>query len=219
MAARRAQPRPSRTCRLRLARRRDRTAQGPTREAQVLKTRRAPGERAATINQPASNAATPTKTVQALNTWDDDHDDAPREPLSREQAQALLRARPGVSAWRVVGLQLAVTLGVALLAGALAGRVAAWSALWGGTVVLLPAALFAGAMRRWLVKLPPAYALFGFAFGELLKISLTVLLLLLAPRVLPAMSWPALLLGLIAVLQVYWIALLLRGKPRSSQEV
>ncbi len=154
--------------------------------------------------------------MQALDTWQDEDDNAPREPLSREQAQALLRARPGVSAQRVVALQLAVALAAGLLGWLLGGRAVGLSALWGGGVVLLPAALFAGAMRRWLVRLAPAYALFGFAFGELLKIALTVVLLLLAPRVLPEPNWPALLLGLAATLQVYWIALLLRGKPRRS---
>ena len=219
--------------------------------------------------------------MQALDTWQEDNDNTWSEPLSRAQAQALLRARPGVSPQAVVGLQLAVTLAAGLLGWLLGGRAAgmsaAWggavvllpaalfaagmrrwlvrlppayalfgfafgellkiaatlallllaprllggravglSALWGGGVVLLPAALFAGAMRRWLVRLAPAYALFGFAFGELLKIALTVVLLLLAPRVLPEPNWPALLLGLAATLQVYWIALLLRGKPRRS---
>ncbi|WP_026285186.1 ATP synthase subunit I [Thiomonas sp. FB-6] len=153
--------------------------------------------------------------MQALDTWQDE-DDTPREPLSSEQAQALLRAKPGVSPLRVVALQLAVTLLAGLAGWLLGGRSAGLSALWGGAVVLLPAALFAGAMRRWLVRLPPAYALFGFAFGELLKIAFTVMFLLLAPRLLPALSWPALLLGLVATLQVYWIALLLRGKPRDS---
>ncbi len=154
--------------------------------------------------------------MQALNTWQDEHEEAPREPLSPEQAQALLRAKPGVSAWRVVSLQLGVTVFAAALGWLFGGATSALSAAWGGGMVLLPAALFAGAMQRWLVRLPPAYALFGFAFGELLKIALTVLLLVLAPRALPAVSWPALLLGLVATLQVYWIALLLRGKSRSS---
>ena len=153
--------------------------------------------------------------MQALDTWQDE-DDTPREPLSREQAQALLRAKPGVSPLRVVALQLAVTLLAGLAGWLLGGPAASLSALWGGAVVLLPAALFAGVMRRWLVRLPPAYALFGFAFGELLKIAFTVMFLLLAPRLLPALSWPALLLGLVATLQVYWIALLLRGKTRGN---
>ncbi len=153
-------------------------------------------------------------TVQALDTWQEDNDNTWRDPLSRAQAQALLRAKPGVSPSAVVALQLAVALAAGLLGWLLAGRAAGLSAAWGGAVVLLPAALFAAAMRRWLVRLPPAYALFGFAFGELLKIAATVVLLLLAPRLLGSIHWPALLLGLLATLQVYWIALLLRGKPR-----
>ncbi len=149
--------------------------------------------------------------MQATDSWQEDADDT-RPPLTREQAHALLAAKPGVSVGRVVALQALVALMVGAAAWALAGRAAALSALWGGAVVMLPAALFAGGMRRWLVRLAPAYALFGFAFGELLKIALTVALLLLAPRLLPALHWPALLAGLVITLQVYWIALLLRGR-------
>ncbi len=154
--------------------------------------------------------------MQALDTWQEDNDESWRAPLSRAQAQALLRAKPGVSPQRVVALQAAVVLLAALLGALVGGRAAALSAAWGGAVVLLPAALFAFLMRRWLVRLAPAYALFGFAFGELLKIAATVALLLLAPRLLGRPVWPALLLGLLATLQVYWIALLLRGKPRAG---
>lgn len=143
--------------------------------------------------------------------WQDD--DAPeRAPLTRAEARALLAAKPGVSVLRVVALQAAVVAVVALGALALAGTGAALAALYGGLVVMLPAAAFAGGMRRWLVNLPPAFALFGFAFGELLKIAFTVALLLLAPRLIHPLSWPALLVGLVLTLQVYWIALLMRGR-------
>lgn len=148
--------------------------------------------------------------MQVTDSWQDDEPE--RKPLTRAQAQALLAAKPGVSVQRVVALQSAVVVAVALGALALVGRGAALSALYGGLVVMIPAALFAGGMRAWLVKLQPAFALFGFAFGELLKIALTVVLFLLAPRLLRTPNWPALLVGLVATLQVYWIALLLRGK-------
>ena len=142
--------------------------------------------------------------MHATDSWQDDADDS-RPPLSREQAQQLLAAKPGVSVWRVIALQALVALLVAA---------AAWPL--GGAIVMLPAALFAGGMRRWLVNLPPAYALFGFAFGELLKIALTVVLLVLAPHVLgrQLLLWPALLAGLVVTLQVYWVALLLRGRRK-----
>ena len=152
--------------------------------------------------------------MHATDSWQDDADDS-RPPLSREQAQQLLAAKPGVSVWRVIALQALVVALVAAAAWLLGGVAAALSALWGGAIVALPAALFAGGMRRWLVKLPPAYALFGFAFGELLKIALTVVLLVLAPRVLTSqLHWPALLVGLVVTLQVYWVALLLRGRRK-----
>ncbi len=157
--------------------------------------------------------------MQASDSWQDDADKAPRKPLTREQAQALALAKPGVSVWAVVGLQAVVGMLVAAVALGLSGRPAALSALYGCAVVMLPAALFAGALRKWLVNLQPAFALFGFAFGELLKIALTVIFLLLAPRLLPGLSWPAMLVGLVATLQVYWIALVLRGKlrPKANQ--
>lgn len=153
--------------------------------------------------------------MHATDSWQDDADDS-RPPLSREQAQLLLAAKPGVSVWRVVALQALVALLVAAAAWPLGGAAAALSALWGGAIVMLPAALFAGGMRRWLINLPPAYALFGFAFGELLKIALTIVLLVLAPRVLgrQLLLWPALLAGLVVTLQVYWVALLLRGRRK-----
>ena len=153
--------------------------------------------------------------MQATDSWQDDAERCERPPLTREQAQQLLAAKPGVSVWRVVGLQLVLGALVAAGAAGLAGATAAISALYGALIVMLPAALFATGMQRWLINLKPAFALFGFAFGELLKIALTVVLLLLAPRLLPTLNWPALLVGLAAVLQAYWIALLLRGRSKS----
>jgi ATP synthase protein I len=166
-----------------------------------------------------SNSRGERTQVQASDSWQDDADKALRKPLTREQAQALALTKPGVSVWAVVGLQAVVGTLVAALALGFFGRPAALSALYGCAVVMLPAALFAGALRTWLVKLQPAFALFGFAFGELLKISLTVIFLLLAPRLLPGLSWPAMLVGLVATLQVYWVALILRGKlrPKANQ--
>ncbi|OZB47153.1 MAG: ATP synthase subunit I, partial [Thiomonas sp. 14-66-4] len=104
--------------------------------------------------------------MQVSESWQDDVDSVEREPLTRQQAQALLLAKPGVSVWRVVSLQAVVGLAVGVAAFVLGGRAAALSALYGAVVVMLPAALFAGAMRAWLVRLKPAFALFGFALGE-----------------------------------------------------
>ncbi len=43
------------------------------------------------------------------------------------------------------------------------------------------------------------------------KLATAVLLLMLAPRIVQPLSWPALLVGLVLCLQVYWFALLWRG--------
>ena len=42
---------------------------------------------------------------------------------------------------------------------------------------------------------------------ELVKIALTVAILVAAPRWVEALSWPALLAGLVLTFKVYWLAL------------
>jgi ATP synthase protein I len=41
-------------------------------------------------------------------------------------------------------------------------------------------------------------------------------MLALAPKLVPLLSWPALLVGLVACIKVYWVALLWR-RPRKEQ--
>ena len=45
----------------------------------------------------------------------------------------------------------------------------------------------------------------GSFLWEMVKIGLTVAMLFAAPRVVPGLSWPAMLIGLIAVMKVYWL--------------
>ena len=42
---------------------------------------------------------------------------------------------------------------------------------------------------------------------EMVKIALSVALLVAAPRLVAALSWPALLVGLVLTMKVYWVAL------------
>ncbi|OIQ68561.1 F0F1 ATP synthase subunit I [mine drainage metagenome] len=154
--------------------------------------------------------------VQSIDPWQDEPE-APAAPaLSRAEAQDLLLRKPQISVWRVVGLQVAVGLIVALVSWLVAGgkMSVALSALYGAAIIVVPSALFAGGIQVWLSRLQPGIAVYGFAFGELLKIALTVGLLLLAPRVVQPLNWPAMLVALVLTLQVYWIALILRGKNR-----
>jgi ATP synthase protein I len=56
---------------------------------------------------------------------------------------------------------------------------------------------------------------------ELVKIASTIALIALAPRWVPGLSWPAMLVGLILAMKVYWVALAFnpgRGKARAERK-
>ena len=47
---------------------------------------------------------------------------------------------------------------------------------------------------------------------EFLKIAASIAMLVLAPKVLPALNWPALLVTLAVCIKVNWFALIWRGR-------
>lgn len=143
----------------------------------------------------------------------DEATDPPFKTLSREEAQTLRASIPQVSPWRVVAAQAAA----GLLCGAVTWLVtqrsgAAWSALYGAAAVVVPGALLARGMTRGTSSNPGA-AVFGFMFWELVKIGVAVGMLLAAPRVVPGLSWPALLVAMVVCVKVNWWALLWRRAP------
>lgn len=143
----------------------------------------------------------------------DERTDPPFKTLSREEAQALRASIPQVSPWRVVAAQAAA----GLVCGAIAWLVTqrsgvAWSALYGAAAVVVPGALLARGMTRG-TSSDPGAAAFGFMFWELVKIGVAVGMLLAAPRVVPDLSWPALLLAMVVCVKVNWWALLWRRRP------
>ena len=142
--------------------------------------------------------------------WDDDEDEPP-VPLTPAQAQALRDAHPQVSVWHVVAAQAVV--GVAVSAGAwgLFGRDAGWSALYGAAVIVLPTALLARGVRR-MAGVGPVAGAMGFLVWQGVKMVLSLVLLLAATRVVPGLSWPALLVAMVVCLQVNWLALLWRRR-------
>jgi len=151
--------------------------------------------------------------------WDegDGAQEAEFKPLTAEQARELSRTQSSWSPWMVVALQGVVGLLVALGAWALTGRVpVGWSAGYGALAVVIPAALFArGLMRRVPLADPRARAMgaaFGFLVWEMIKIALTVAMLVAAPKLVVDLSWPALLVGLVLTMKVYWVGLMLRPK-------
>jgi ATP synthase protein I len=150
--------------------------------------------------------------------WDDDgasDRDPPVRRWSREEAQALSVAQPSVSPWRVVWAQALVGVTLAVLAGFVSGQVdVGLSALYGAVVVVIPALLMARAATSRSALSLPGYAAVSFMMWEFGKILVSVALLAMAPRLLPHVVWPALLVGLIVCIKVYWVALLWRGSKK-----
>jgi ATP synthase protein I len=155
--------------------------------------------------------------------WDDDDQSARRgfKRLSALEAQALRDLDPPVSPWRVVATQVAVGFIVACLAGAVMGSVSVfWSALYGAGVVVVPAVLMARGMTSRLSSVNAGVSAVSFMLWEFLKIGVSVLLLMLAPRIVEPLVWPALLLAVLVCIKVYWVALLWRGrKPKPVERL
>ena len=144
--------------------------------------------------------------------WEpDEADDASFKTLTPEEAKALKAKLPMVSPWRVVGVQALVGLLCAALIWAITQRSsAAWSALYGALSVVLPGALMARGMTRGTRN--PMAAAAGFMFWEMLKIGAAIALLVIAAKVVPQLSWPALLITMVVCMKVNWIALSWRGR-------
>ena len=55
----------------------------------------------------------------------------------------------------------------------------------------------------------------SFMLWESVKIAVSVAMLVLANRIVQPLVWPALLVGLVVCIKVYWVALLWRGRRKS----
>jgi ATP synthase protein I len=164
----------------------------------------------ATVNSTTSQRREPSK-ARPIG-WDDEEGgdgQAPFKPLSHDEARAVAaKDSHAVSPWRVVAVQAAVGLVVALIAGAVTGRVEVfWSALYGAGVVVVPGALMARGMTSPLSSVSPVGSAVSFMLWEGVKIAVSVVLLILAVRIVQPLSWPALLAGLVVCIKVYWVAL------------
>jgi len=145
-------------------------------------------------------------------------EEPPFKPLTAQEAQKLREKTPPVSPWWVVAGQAVVGLLVALGAWALTGKQnVGWSAAYGALVVVIPAAIFARGLTGRFSSLNAATATVGFMAWEMVKIASSIALLMAAPRWVPALSWPALLVGLVLTMKVYWVALAYRPRARSPR--
>ena len=149
--------------------------------------------------------------ASAAGGWDDDHEEPPVKALSPQEAAALKSALPMLSPWRVLGLQLVVgLLCVAVIRLSTASGVAMVSALYGVAAVVVPNMLLARGMTKRVDSAVSAAA--GFMGWEFLKIGASIAMLVLAPKVVPGLSWPALLVTLAVCIKVNWLALAWRSR-------
>ena len=113
-------------------------------------------------------------------------------------------------------MQLTLAVVLAMSAAWIWGRSSiAFSLMYGAFAVVLPSALFARGMTSRLASVNAVSAALSFAVWQGVKMVLTVLLLALAPKVLNEVSWPALLVGLLLTMKVYWLVLAW-GSPKKA---
>jgi len=137
--------------------------------------------------------------------------------LTREEAQALRAQEPPLSPWRVIGFQAVVGVVAALLAVLVTARgEMAWSVLYGAATVVVPGALMARGMTSALTSMSPGASAVSVMLWTLVKMTVSVVMLVLAPNIVQSLSWPALLVGLVLCLKVYVVALLWRGRIKVS---
>jgi ATP synthase protein I len=155
----------------------------------------------------------PWDESQKHGSENDGVEELPFTPLTSDEARAWRAKHPLMSPWRVVAAQAVAGVVCAALAWAITSRSGtAWSALYGAAATVLPSALLARGMTRR-TSSNPGTAVFGFMFWEMVKVAAAVAMLVAAPRVVPDLSWPALLVAMIVCVKVNWLALLWQRRP------
>lgn len=144
--------------------------------------------------------------------WPQQEPDPPVQPLTRDEAQALIAKSPSLSPWRVIALQALIGVVVAVIWGGLSRNLPSFiSALYGAAVVVVPGAL----MVRGVFGRGARRGLGGLLFWEVVKLALVVALLALAPKWVPSLDWVALLVTLVLCLKVNGLVLLWQGSKKS----
>jgi ATP synthase protein I len=152
----------------------------------------------------------------APDPYSDDDEPEKFSPLTAAQAQELREKNPSLSPWWVVLIQVALGVALALVAwGVTRDRGVVESVAYGAATVAIPAALFARGLMGRFASLNPGSAVVGFFLWEMVKLVLTVAMLMVAPKFVAVLSWPALLVGLVLTMKVYWLAMAYRPKKRN----
>lgn len=157
----------------------------------------------------------PTRRIAPLP--EEPEEASPVRALSAEEARRVRDQNPPLSPWWVVAGQAAVGLVAALLAWALTGKQnVGWSVGYGALAVLVPAAVFARGLTGKFASLNAGTAAAGFLVWEMVKVGLTLAMLMVAPGLVVGLSWPALLIGLVLAMKVYWVALAFAPRPKTK---
>lgn len=106
---------------------------------------------------------------------------------------------------RAIVLQVVVTLAAAVVAGLFVGVRGAVSAAAGGGVCVIPNLLFALRLKSVRLRAGRSFAA-NYLVGELAKIVLTFVLLMVVVNVYADLHWPSLLIGLVLATQAMFLA-------------
>ncbi|MBC7727709.1 MAG: ATP synthase subunit I [Microbacteriaceae bacterium] len=133
--------------------------------------------------------------------------------LSREEAAVLRAQEPPVSPWRTIAVQMVTGVLAALIGWLITGRLEVmWSLLYGAATVVVPGALMARGMTSKLTSLAAGSSAVSFMLWEFVKIGVSVAMLIVAGKIVQPLVWPALLVGMVVCMKVYWVALLWRRR-------
>jgi ATP synthase protein I len=152
-----------------------------------------------------------------LPSEEDQSEDPVFHRYSRQEAEQLRKTSPQVSPWRVVLWMLIACAVIGLASWLLFDAQIALSATYGSLVVAIPAAVLARGMTSPLSRMNLASGALAFMLWEMVKIGLSIGMMMLAPSLLPGLSWPALLIGLILTMKVYFVAAVYSPKSKPQQ--
>ncbi|MEY4507460.1 MAG: hypothetical protein RL297_2038 [Pseudomonadota bacterium] len=162
-----------------------------------------------------------SQSAQWVDTSDgsDGDEGAEFKPLTREEALRWRSNQPSLSmAWILVWQLVFALLAASLAALLTRDGVVVQSMLYGCAAVMVPSALMAwgvtsSALARRASGVAQA-ALVNFFVWEGIKLALVVILMALAPVVLGAVNWLALVVGLVVVLKVVGLVVFVQSKRR-----
>lgn len=139
------------------------------------------------------------------------------KPLTREEAQQWRSTQPAMSVRLVLVWQFLAALATTAMAALLTGdAVVVQSVVYGAAAVVLPSALMAWGVTSSAVAQKVSgvaqAALLNFFVWQGIKLVLVMVLLGLAPVVLDAVNWLALVAGLVVVLKVVGLVFYVQSK-------